>query len=294
MPNRPPAFQFYVKDWLASKTIARLTPAQRGGYIQLLAHCWNDDDCSLIDDERILSSLSGLKSLWRNGTAEAIRDCFCPHPEKEGYLTHKKLWEQWIKSVEWREHCAKGGRKSGEARRKGSMKGSSTDLEPPLNTAPASASASALASESSEEQNSLAASGQKPEPAGRRRKPKDPDPAYPTGYQKAILSLFADAFRRVYGEDWQMLAKDATGARTLCRLAKADFTVIERKLGVAVELARLKGKYAPFPKDAVAFAGKWNHYTEAALRLARNEAAKDRKPDADREWRVVEEKVFGI
>jgi len=110
------------------------------------------------------------------------------------------------------------------------------------------------------------------------RKPKDAD--LPTGYQKQVLALFAAAFNSVYGEDWKMLARDAAGARQVCKLAGGDFDEVKRKLDLAVDLARAKGKYAPFPKNVPAFAGKWNNYTDAALRQARDDGK--RKVDLGR------------
>jgi hypothetical protein len=45
--SKPPAFQFYVKDWLASARVRGMSWAGRGLYIELLALCWDGDGLPL-------------------------------------------------------------------------------------------------------------------------------------------------------------------------------------------------------------------------------------------------------
>lgn len=40
--NKPPAFQFYAKDWNSDLSVKLMTLAQRGAYISLLAHNWTE------------------------------------------------------------------------------------------------------------------------------------------------------------------------------------------------------------------------------------------------------------
>jgi hypothetical protein len=42
--NKPPAFQFYAKDWRSSPNVQRMTRDQRGLYIDLLALAWDSDE----------------------------------------------------------------------------------------------------------------------------------------------------------------------------------------------------------------------------------------------------------
>lgn len=42
--NKPPAFQFYAKDWRSSATVRNMTLAETGVYIQLLAAAWDGDE----------------------------------------------------------------------------------------------------------------------------------------------------------------------------------------------------------------------------------------------------------
>lgn len=41
--GRPPAFQFYAKDWISSSAVTSMTPSQCGYYINLLARAWDSD-----------------------------------------------------------------------------------------------------------------------------------------------------------------------------------------------------------------------------------------------------------
>jgi hypothetical protein len=42
--NKPPAFQFYVKDWRSSSTVRSMTRDQRGDFIDTLAASWDQDE----------------------------------------------------------------------------------------------------------------------------------------------------------------------------------------------------------------------------------------------------------
>jgi hypothetical protein len=42
--NKPPAFQFYVKDWRSSPTVRSMTREQRGDLIDTLATSWDQDE----------------------------------------------------------------------------------------------------------------------------------------------------------------------------------------------------------------------------------------------------------
>ena len=38
--NKPPAFQFYPKDFLSDINVSVMSMEERGIYITLLSHCW--------------------------------------------------------------------------------------------------------------------------------------------------------------------------------------------------------------------------------------------------------------
>jgi uncharacterized protein YdaU (DUF1376 family) len=111
--SKPPAFQFYVNDWLGSANIMLMTPAEEGAYIRLLAIAWGSDDCGLPDDDKELSVLSRLGEGWFNGTSTKLRKCFI---QKGTRLYNKRLLEERKKQEIWKEKSRQGGIKSGRIR----------------------------------------------------------------------------------------------------------------------------------------------------------------------------------
>src|SRR5215469_15168602 len=114
--NRPPAFQFYPKDWLSSKKIVTMTLEEEGAYIHLLAHCWDSPDCTLPDDDTELAQLSRLGERWFSGGSAKLRACFLPHPKKSGRLLNARLLEERKKQEAWRRKSREGGKRSAESR----------------------------------------------------------------------------------------------------------------------------------------------------------------------------------
>ena len=122
--SKSPAFQFYPKDWFGSENVRLMTPAERGGYIELLGHAWLNEDCSLPDDDKKLAILSGLGEQWFNGSSELIRSCF---KKKGKRIVNIRLVEEQEKQEQWRKKCSDAGKKSGEARK-------NKDLEPKVSS----------------------------------------------------------------------------------------------------------------------------------------------------------------
>lgn len=136
--SKSPAFQFYPADWLSSPKIQLMNAEQEGGYIRLLCYCWSDKDCSLPDDDVVLSKLSRLNEGWFNGGSTMVRECFILHPTKIGFLTNERLLKEREKQKLWKEKSIEGGKNSGESRRinklkkhKNKSKGGSQMVEPP-------------------------------------------------------------------------------------------------------------------------------------------------------------------
>ena len=149
----PPAFLFYASDWLSSPRILIMTPAERGGYINLLAYQWLSPDCSLPDDDKVLAEMSGLREGYFKGSSRVLRDCFPAHPTISGRIANEKLLGLYAERQEWREKCAKGGRTSRKTRGSGEtddaegyLKGSSRVVEGYCNTSSSSSLESIKAS----------------------------------------------------------------------------------------------------------------------------------------------------
>lgn len=110
--SKPPAFQFYVKDWLSDINVRCMTPEERGGYIELLAIEWNEN--GLPNDDQILATLSGLGERWFNGPGEKIKKCFRLRGKK---LVNSRLEKERKLQRQRRLECSLAGRKSASMRK---------------------------------------------------------------------------------------------------------------------------------------------------------------------------------
>ena len=88
-----------------------MTPAERGAYIDLLAHQWGDSTCSLPDDDVVLAALSGLGEGWLPDGSQMLRRCFPPHPTLEGRVASPRLLELRAEREAWIEKSRAGGRR---------------------------------------------------------------------------------------------------------------------------------------------------------------------------------------
>lgn len=76
-----------------------MTPAERGGYIDLLCFAWDDPDCCLPDDDAILAQLSRLGPAW-DGCGAKIRRCFSPDPERPGFIFNPRQRQEKTNQAE--------------------------------------------------------------------------------------------------------------------------------------------------------------------------------------------------
>ena len=113
MANKPPAFQFYPKDWLSSESVIVMTAEQRGWYIQLLCHAWNGEPiATLPTDDRKLKALAGAGDSWATDK-QAVLDCF----EVDGdRLVNRRLADQFQQLQEFHSSKSEAGRKGNEVR----------------------------------------------------------------------------------------------------------------------------------------------------------------------------------
>lgn len=120
-----------------------MTAEQEGGYIRLLCYCWDSGDCSLPDNEEQLIVMARIsKGGWK-----MVGKCFEPHPEKQGFLTNKKLYDILHEQVAWKKKSSIGGKKSAAKRAennknsKGGWKMVATKSNPSSSSASSSATA---------------------------------------------------------------------------------------------------------------------------------------------------------
>jgi uncharacterized protein YdaU (DUF1376 family) len=113
---KPPAFQFYVKDWLGSASVAMMTNEQRGCYIQLLAYSWPDGiPCpSMADASSIAKHMLNLRD-----DASSIA-CLAPvlaqFEVQDGKLVHPRLVEQFHSMASYHTMTAERAKKAAESR----------------------------------------------------------------------------------------------------------------------------------------------------------------------------------
>ena len=97
--QKPPAFQFYVKDWLSSPNVMMMTPEQRGCYIQLLAYSWpNGIHMPGAMNRALLGQLAGIADSGRwDEIGTPVLAQFEVETDARGgaRLAHPKLKEQY-------------------------------------------------------------------------------------------------------------------------------------------------------------------------------------------------------
>lgn len=135
MPEKSPAFQFYPKDWLSDENVAALSKEEEADYIRLICFCWLEGS---IPAE--LAQIELLLKPDREGNRmidPVVYRCFEPDPNNPSRLVHPRLEKERKKQKDWREKCSVAGKASADARRakrKAEAKGSTTTVQPNVNT----------------------------------------------------------------------------------------------------------------------------------------------------------------
>lgn len=117
-------FPFFAKDWLSSPSVQRMTPEQRGAYIQLLAIAWSAAGPSLPSipaDDDSLAVMSGLGSRWKK-VGGLVRAQFF---QRDDLLLNAKLTDVW------NEQQARHAKAVERARKGGKGKAASSRLQAP-------------------------------------------------------------------------------------------------------------------------------------------------------------------
>ena len=136
MPSKPPAFQFYAKDWRSSMTVQSMTHEQRGIYIDMLAIAWDSEEPGTINLSE--DALCRELGIFKRTLQRLLADFPTTWRREEGKLVQPKLKEQWIKYKEIstkrsasavQMHMQKGGSASASA----SAKSTTTPPTPPSN-----------------------------------------------------------------------------------------------------------------------------------------------------------------
>lgn len=139
MSKKPPAFQFYVKEWRSSGNIMRMTLAERGVAVTLMALAWDfEEPGKLPCDLLLISKMSAIKrTIIRRFVAKYPTFIF----RVESKYHIGKLVEQYENLCQFKQKQSDAG-KLGNELRWGKL--SQPDTQP-NRSAFASASASAIA-----------------------------------------------------------------------------------------------------------------------------------------------------
>lgn len=114
MGQKPPAFQFYVKDWISSHLVNQMNMHERGIYITLLAAAWDSDEpgtlplpveiaarSARLDPRCLRNFLSKFPRSWR---------------EIGSKLVNEKLHQQWLSLSQFQQNASDKGKKGAAAR----------------------------------------------------------------------------------------------------------------------------------------------------------------------------------
>jgi len=112
--NKPPAFQFYPKDWFDYK-VMRMSYEAQGVYIRILSHMWKDseDMCSFPKNVKSVCKILGISTRkWTKIYNELQKHHDPIFIENEHRFISKRLQGEAIKLMQYRELASKGGKKS--------------------------------------------------------------------------------------------------------------------------------------------------------------------------------------
>jgi len=205
--KKPPAFQFYVKDWRSSPTVRRMSLAQKGVAIETLAASWDQDEPGTLPIcEEDAAKVCGIP-------AKTFRNFRKQFPkfwrEHDGMLVNLKLRGQWGELEQIRRSQSDAAKRTNEKRGRGpsvtdAVSDTLTDsLDAPSATATATASATATATANS-----------KPNPP--IIPPRRGDPSY-LEFGGELIEIFMGRSSRLFTQnEWNSFA----GARASDLVAK--------------------------------------------------------------------------
>ena len=102
MKVKSPAFQFYVRDWLCSASVARMTGDQVKAYINLLCAAWLEDECATLpNDDIALAALARVDTYTWNQIKEPVLAKFSLLPS--GRLYNDRQMAELEKQISYRE-----------------------------------------------------------------------------------------------------------------------------------------------------------------------------------------------
>lgn len=129
MSSKPPAFQFYPQDYLASTRVAEMTLEEEGVYIRLLCYCWSAG--SIPKDPERCAKLAGKGCSVE--TATVVQRSFNEHPTDSQRLVHDRLDIERENQRKRREQAAEAGKESAKRRKSPKQTYQDNAIQPSVN-----------------------------------------------------------------------------------------------------------------------------------------------------------------
>lgn len=108
--NRLDWFRFSARDWLTAYSVRRMTPMQRGYYIQLLSESWEQSPrASLPVDQDEIAFLAGAKD-WGEFIAQGGLYVMAQFIERDGRLYNQRLESEADHGSNWLKAKREAGR----------------------------------------------------------------------------------------------------------------------------------------------------------------------------------------
>jgi hypothetical protein len=112
--KKPPAFQFYPKDWRTSPTVLRMSAKDRGVYIDLLAASWDSEEPGTLPlPVEIAARCAGLDVRLVTNFLHKFETCFL---QLNGKLVNEKLHNQWLNLQERQRVLSDAAKQTNEKR----------------------------------------------------------------------------------------------------------------------------------------------------------------------------------
>lgn len=128
MPEKPPYFPFYPKDFVTDEKVMNMCTEAVGAYIRLLCAAWiANPPATIPNDDAALARLAGLSPLrWAELRAEVLP---CWSPTKDGRLTQRRLAFEYHKADRKIRVARQNGKKGGRPPKNDGDETMMSDLE---------------------------------------------------------------------------------------------------------------------------------------------------------------------
>lgn len=113
--THPPAFRFYVDDFISDSAVDAMTNEELGIYVRFLCKAWKEDPVGTIpDDDRILANWAkATTATWKKCKAGVLR-AFTSGGD--GRYHQKRMKVEWEKAKAYHEERSKAGAKGSKSR----------------------------------------------------------------------------------------------------------------------------------------------------------------------------------